>query len=237
MEDRRLIGTIVPSSGIVTETFFHRFAPPQIDVCTGRVHFNQITQQGLSDMLNRVAVAAKDLSFAQPDVIVFSSVLAGAISGMTVANIVEKSTGVPCITGFLAMIRAIRALGIQRPVAISPFPDELDLIFKRKLQQKGIDLEASYRLATEGENGEVSIRALEQISAETVLQAIRRADISRADGLILNTSSIRGLDQISSIEQEVHIPILVGDQVSLWGALREIGDMSNIPSLGRLFEV
>ena len=110
------------------------------------------------------------------DVIVFSSVLAGAISGMTVANIVEKSTGVPCITGFLAMIRAIRALGIQRPVAISPFPDELDLIFKRKLQQNGIDLEASYRLATEGENGEVSIRALtERPEIRLSLRAAGRA--------------------------------------------------------------
>ncbi len=66
------IGIIVPSSGIVTEMVFHRYAPVHIGISTARVKFNYVSFSGLSDMMDLVSVAASDLCCVEPNIIVFS---------------------------------------------------------------------------------------------------------------------------------------------------------------------
>ena len=68
------IGIIVPSSGIVTEMVFHRYAPVHIGISTARVKFNYVSFSGLSDMMDLVSVAASDLCCVEPNIIVFSSI-------------------------------------------------------------------------------------------------------------------------------------------------------------------
>lgn len=80
------IGIIVPSSGIVTEMLFHRYAPPYIGISTARVKFNHISFQGLSDMLELVGGVAADLCCVEPNIIVFSSIMAGAINGKSITT-------------------------------------------------------------------------------------------------------------------------------------------------------
>lgn len=232
---KKQIGIIVPSSGIVTEMLFHRYAPPDIGVSTARVKFNHISFQGLSDMLDMVGGAAADLCCVEPNIIVFSSIMAGAINGRSITNIVEQSSGTPCITGFYAMLEAINKLGIQRPVVVSPHTEELNLLFKRKMLQNGVRLGEIHRLAYPGT--ESSIRMMEQISMEDILASLRNVDLTNADALILNAACTQGIDRLRDLERSFGIPVLQGDQVSLWSALRAIHDTTNIPELGRIFEV
>ena len=229
------IGIIVPSSGIVTEMLFHRYAPPYIGISTARVKFNHISFQELSNMLDMVGGAAADLCCVEPYIIVFSSIMAGAINGKTIANIVEQSSGTPCITGFFAMLEAINALGVKHPVVISPHTEELNLLFKRKMLQNGVRVGGIYRLAHLG--SESSIRMMEQISMEDILESLQNVNLADADALILNAACTKGIDRLKDVERSLGIPILQGDQVSLWSALRAIHDTTNIPELGRIFEV
>lgn len=229
------IGIIVPSSGIVTEMLFHHYAPAYIGVSTARVKFNHISFQGLSDMLNLVGGAAKDLCCVEPNIIVFSSIMAGAINGRAITNIVEQSSGTPCITGFFAMLEAINTLGIKRPAVVSPHTEELNLLFKRKMLQNGVRINQIHHLEHPG--SERSIRMMEQIDMEETLGALKDADLSNADALILNTACTQGIDRLRDVEDQLGIPVLQGDQVSLWSALRAIQDKTNIPELGRIFEV
>lgn len=229
------IGIIVPSSGIVTEMLFHRYAPPNIGISTARVKFNHISFQELSNMLDMVGGAAADLCCVEPNIIVFSSIMAGAINGKTIANIVEQSSGTPCITGFYALLEAISTLGIKRPVVISPHTEELNLLFKRKMLQNGVRVGEIYRLVHPG--NESSIRVMEQISMADILETLRNVNLADADALILNAACTQGIDRLKDVERSLGIPILQGDQVSLWSALRAIHDTTNIPELGRIFEV
>lgn len=235
MSYEKQIGIIVPSSGIVTEMLFHHYAPPHIGVSTARVKFNQISFQGLSDMLDLVGCAAKDLCCVEPNIIVFSSIMAGAINGRAITNIVEQSSGTPCITGFFAMLEAIHALGISHPAVLSPHTEELNLLFKRKMLQNGVRIRQVLRLEHPG--SERNIRMMEQIGMEEILEALKNADLSDADALILNTACTQGIDRLRAVEEHLKIPVLQGDQVSLWSALRTIQDNTNIPELGRIFEV
>lgn len=235
MKYKKQIGIIVPSSGIVTEMLFHRYAPHYIGVSTSRVKFNQITFQGLSDMLNMVGQAAEDLCCVEPNIIVFSSVMAGAINGKAVTNIIEQSTGTPCITGFYAMLEAIQALNICHPTVISPHTDQLNLVFKRKMMQNGVRVQNVYPLVQYSNEG--SIRALEQISMDDILSSLRDVDLTGSDALIVNAACIQGSDSLREAEKDLGIPILQGDQTSLWSALRSVGDHSVIPELGKIFEV
>lgn len=235
MKYEKQIGIIVPSSGIVTEMLFHRYAPRHIGVSTSRVKFNQITFQGLGDMLNMVGQAAEDLCCVEPNIIVFSSVMAGAINGKAVTNIVEQSTGTPCITGFYAMLEAIQALDIRRPTVISPHSDQLNLVFKRKMMQNGVRVQNVYPLVRY--SNEESIRALEQISIDDIFSSLRDVDLTNSDALIVNAACIQGSDSLREMEKDLGIPILQGDQASLWSALRSVDDHSVIPELGKIFEV
>lgn len=229
------IGIIVPSSGIVTEMLFHRYAPSYIGISTARVKFNHISFQGLSDMLDLVGGAAADLCCVEPDIIVFSSIMAGAINGKSITNIVEQSSGTPCITGFYAMLEAINTLGIKHPAVLSPHTEELNLLFKRKMLQNGVRLGEIYRLAHPG--SESSIRMMEQISMEDILESLHNVNLTDADALILNAACTQGIDRLKDLEVSLGIPVLQGDQVSLWSALRAIRDTTDIPELGRIFEV
>ena len=229
------IGIIVPSSGIVTEMLFHRYAPPYIGISTARLKFNHISFQGLSDMLELVGGVAADLCCVEPNIIVFSSIMAGAINGKSITNIVEQSSGTPCITGFYAMLEAIHMLGIKRPAVISPHTEELNLLFKRKMLQNGVRIGNIYQLSHPGI--ESSIRMMEQICMEDILKSLQNVNLADADALILNTACTQGIDRLKDIESSLGIPVLQGDQVSLWSALRAIHDTTNIPNLGRIFEV
>ena len=62
-------------------------------------------------------------------------------------------------------------------------------------------------------------------------------DLSNVDALIINASCVQGMDYIREIEKQFGIQVLQGDQVSLWSALRAVNDQTNIPELGRIFEV
>lgn len=229
------IGIIVPSSGTVTEMVFHRYAPAHIGISTARVKFNHVSFAGLSDMMDLVSVAAADLCCVEPNIIVFSSIMAGAINGKSIANIIEQSSGTPCITGFYALLEAVNALGIQRPVVISPHIEELNLVFKRKMLQNGVRVEEIRRLSRL-EFGS-SIRMMEQINIEDIIDSLRDADLSHADAVILNAACMPGIGQLRELELRLGKPVLQGDQVSLWSALRAIGDTTTIPELGRIFEV
>ena len=198
------IGIIVPSSGIVTEMLFHRYAPSYIGISTARVKFNHISFQGLSDMLDLVGGAAADLCCVEPDIIVFSSIMAGAINGKSITNIVEQSSGTPCITGFYAMLEAINTLGIKHPAVLSPHTEELNLLFKRKMLQNGVRLGEIYRLAHPG--SESSIRMMEQISmvfqnvylfADTIENNIKfgRPDATHAEVVEAARKACCGADQ------------------------------------------
>jgi len=235
MSYERQIGIIVPSSGIVTEMLFHQYAPSYIGVSTARVKFNHINFQGLSDMLNLVGVAAKDLCCVEPNIIVFSSIMAGAINGRAIANIVEQSTGTPCITGFFALLEAIRTLNISNPVVLSPYTEELNLVFKRKMLQNGVRINSVFPLSHPGCGS--SIRMMEQITVEEIQESLQNADLGSADGLILNAACTQGIDELSELERKIGVPILQGDQVSLWSALRAIDDQTCIPNLGKIFEM
>lgn len=235
MNYEKHIGIIVPSSGIMTEMLFHRYAPAHVGISTSRVKFNQISFDGLSDMLNMVGQAAADLCCVEPNIIVFSSIMAGAINGRAITNIVEQATGTPCITGFFAMLEAIEALQITSPIVVSPHTDQLNLVFKRKMMQNGVRVQDFCSL--DRFINEKSIRALEQIGPEDIRNSLENVDLSHADGLIVNAACVQGSDGIRELEQSVGLPVLQGDQVSLWSALRSMGDRSVVPELGRLFEV
>lgn len=235
MKYEKHIGIIVPSSGIVTEMLFHQYAPRGIGVSTVRVKFNQITFQGLSDMLNMVGQAAEDLCCVDPSIIVFSSVMAGAINGKAVTNIVEQTTGIPCITGFYALLEAIEALHIENPTVVSPHPDHLNLVFKRKMLQSGVRVKNICPL--QQYTTEKSIRALEQISMEDILSSLKDVDLTGSDALVVNAACIQSSGSLRDAEKDLGIPILQGDQATLWSALRSVGDGSRIPELGKIFEV
>ena len=229
------IGIIVPSSGIVTEMVFHRYAPVHIGISTARVKFNYVSFSGLSDMMDLVSVAASDLCCVEPNIIVFSSIMAGAINGKSIANIIEQSSGTPCITGFYALLEAVNALGVRRPLVISPHMEELNLVFKRKMLQNGVHV-AEIRRLSRLEFGS-SIRMMEQITVEDIIESMHDADLSHSDAVILNAACMPGIERLRELELRLRKPVLQGDQVSLWSALRAIGDTTRIPELGRIFEV
>lgn len=133
------------------------------------------------------------------------------------------------------MLEAIGTLGIRHPVVISPHTEELNLLFKRKMLQNGVRLGEICRLAHPG--SESSIRMMEQISMEDILESLDNVNLTGADALILNAACTQGIDRLRDLERSCGIPVLQGDQVSLWSALRAIHDTTNISELGQIFEV
>ena len=72
---------------------------------------------------------------------------------------------------------------------------------------------------------------------EDILESLHNVNLTDVDALILNAACTQGIDRLKDLEVSLGIPVLQGDQVSLWSALRAIRDTTDIPELGRIFEV
>ena len=73
-----------------------------------------------------------------------------------------------------------------------------------------------------------------RLEATTAYELARRVDRPEADGIVLACTNWRTMDVIERLEQELGKPVISTTQVTIWAALRMLGETVGIPGYGRL---
>jgi arylmalonate decarboxylase len=244
---RGRIGLLIPSANTVVEPEFARLLPPGISVHGARL---RNARNDLADglgMLAHVERAADELGSARVDVLALACTTASFIRGQDgerelrqriarAAAAASSASGgghapPAVVTTSGAVVAALRALGIDRTVLVTPYLPDVNALEEAFLREHGVAV-----AATAGQPVDDAC-AIADLRPETVYHLARAAvrhAAGQATGIFLSCTNLPTLPIIDALEQDTGLPVVTSNQATAWACLRALGCALPIPGYGRL---
>ena len=236
---QRRIGVLLPPGNVSVEREFSAFAPDSVAVNYNRMSrpVSVSTKDSMLSMLPSLERAARDIAQCAPEVILFACTSASFLEGRgtedEIARRIREFTGIPAITTAMAVVAALRAVGLKRVYMITPYPDEINDEEVAFLSHYGVEVIGydSFRCEV------TSLTAA--IPSEEVAELARRhrAEIAKADGLFISCTQLLTMDQIASLERELGCSVVTSNQAILHAGLTALGVPAQRVGAGRLFQL
>jgi maleate isomerase len=228
----RRIGLLVPSSNTTVEVEFYRALPPHISVHVARLHLTQITPESILGMVADLEAQSRNLASADVDVIVLGATAPSFLKGLgydrEIAQRITASTGKPATTTSTALIEAIRHLKLARIALGSAYDVKVNAIARGFLEANGLTVVDAQGL------GLVDNLVVGRLDETSAYDLARRVDRPDAEGIVLACTNWKTMGVIERLEQELRKPVISTAQVSVWAALRALGERHGISGYGRL---
>lgn len=177
--------------------------------------------------------AARKLVPLKPACIMYPCTSCSFVKGVgydeEISRRIEAATGVPATTTSTAMVRALRALGIEKVAVGAPYLQEVTDTLTKFLEDSGFAVVKVKTLnMTRG-------RDIFRLPYEEVAHLIRETDAPEAEGIFISCTNLRTATIIEDLEREMRKPVVTANQATVWDALRIMG-MSDFPGgVGCLF--
>jgi maleate cis-trans isomerase len=230
--DTRRIGLLVPSSNTTVEPEFYRALPPHVTVHVARLHLTQITPESILGMVADLEAQSRNLASADVDVIVLGATAPSFLKGLgydrEIAQRIEQTTGKRATTTSTALIQAIGHLGLKRIVLGSAYDAKVNAIARAFLEANGATVLDAQGL------GLVDNLVVGRLQDSSAYDLARKIDRPEADGVVLACTNWKTMGAIERLEQELGKPVISTTQVSVWAALRLLGEEQGITGYGRL---
>ncbi|MBI4204499.1 MAG: aspartate/glutamate racemase family protein [Betaproteobacteria bacterium] len=228
----RRIGLLVPSSNTTVEPEFYRALPAHVTLHVARLHLTQITPESILGMVEDLEAQSRNLASADVDVIVLGATAPSFLKGLgydrEIAQRIERSTGKRATTTSTALIEAIGQLGLKRVVLGSAYDEKVNAIARAFLEANGVTVLDARGL------GLVDNLVVGRLEDSSAYELTRRIDRPDADGIVLACTNWKTMGAIERLEQELGKPVISTTQVSVWAALRLLGEEEGIAGYGRL---
>jgi len=229
-QPRARMGLIIPSVNTYSEPQFNHYAPHGLGIHVARARVAGEWKRPLPEMKGEIADAAKLLSDAHPDVIVFHCTDTSMTQGEgKILDIVKDATGIDAMATSRLVLDALQALGMKKVVLLTPYKSNKSVI--DYLNAAGITVVADVALKLEASNfGSVTPQDWARLAKEN--------DRPDADGIFLSCTNTRQIEAIADIEKTLGKPVVNSNQAVLWGAVKrlsaKVGAVKPMPQLGRL---
>jgi maleate isomerase len=228
------VGLIIPSVNTFSEPQFNHFAPEGLGIHIARARVAGEWKRPLPEMKEDIAGAAKLLSDAHPDVIVFhctdTSMTQGLQGEGKILDIVTEATGIGAMATSRLVLEALQTLGMKKVVLLTPYKSNKAII--DYLTAAGIGVVQDVALKLEAKNfGSVTPADWTRLAQEN--------DRPEADGIFLSCTNTTQIEAIADIEQLLGKPVVNSNQAVLWGCMRKLRDkvpVTPMPQLGRLMQ-
>ena len=230
------IGFLVPPGNPTVEPEMSRLAPPNVSV-----HFTRMVAHGEAgahagqEERNRTQIAHLDenvalLAMVKPAVIVLahtaSSYTLGREGEAKLIERLERSSGIPFITAFGSVIRALEHLGARRVALATPYSEEATLRSKAHLEAHGLAVVAWGRLE--------NVKNIYDETAERAHGLARRVDVPQAQAVFLSGVGMPTIATLEKMERDLGKPVVSAAAAMMWNALRVAGIGAPIQGFGRL---
>lgn len=229
---QRRIGLLVPSSNTTVEPEFYRALPPHVTLHVARLHLTQITPESILGMVADLEAQSRALASADVDVIVLGATAPSFLKGLgydrEIAQRIGAASGKRATTTSTALLEAIRHLELERVVLGSAYDAKVNAIARAFLEANGVTVLDAQGL------GLVDNLTVGRLGEDTTYDLARRVDRPDAQGIVLSCTNWRTLGVIERLERELRKPVVSTTQVSIWAALRMIGESAGIPGYGCL---
>ncbi|SPA46663.1 MULTISPECIES: maleate cis-trans isomerase family protein [Cupriavidus] len=228
----RRIGLFVPSSNTTVEPEFYRALPPHVTLHVARLYLTQIATDSIENVVRDIETQARNLSSADVDVLVLGATAPSFLKGLgydrEVTQRIEKASGKRATTTSTALVDALHHMGISRVSLGAAYDDRVNGIAKGFLEASGFEVVHAKGL------GLVDNLVVGRLEASSARDLARDIDRPEAEAIVLACTNWKTMDVLEELEQELGKPVISTTQVSIWAALRMIGETNAIEGYGSL---
>ncbi len=230
------LGFLIPPGNPTVEPEMYRLAPPGVTV-----HFDRMVAQGRTgshegqEERNKSQIAHLDenvalMALVKPDVIVLahtaSSYTLGKEGEAKLVERLERSSGVPFITAFGSVLRALAHLGVRRVALATPYSEEATLKSKAHLEAHGLEVPGWRTLE--------NVQNIYDETPERACELARRADLPAAQAVFMSGVGLPTIGVLEQLERELGKPVFSSAAAMMWNALRTAGFSGSIAGYGSL---
>ena len=233
------IGFLVPPGNPTAEPEMIRLTPPGVTV-----HFTRMVAHGEAgahagqEERNRTQLAHLDetialLAMVKPNVIVMahtaSSYTLGQKAEAELVARMEKLTGIPFLTAFGSVLKALEKLGVKRVALGAPYAHEAMLKGKAYLELHGLQVPGYGVLE--------NVANIYDETPERAYDLGKKIDTPDSQAIFLTGVGMPTLDMLQRLENDLGKPVISSSSAMMWHALRTAGVKTPIEGYGRLLSL
>ncbi|WP_446751716.1 maleate cis-trans isomerase family protein [Vulcanisaeta sp. JCM 16161] len=232
------IGVIIPSSNTTVERELNRaIREPEVTIHSSRIMLREVTLKGLEEMERETERAAMELSTINPDIIAYACTTGSLFKGpnhhIEIKGRIERLTRVRAVATAGAVVDALKRLGANRVLVVTPYIDELNVKEREFLEAHGFKVVDIRGL------GIVDNTVIGSLDPRTAYEAAIKAYnqfSSDFDALFISCTNWRTFEVIGVIERQINKPVISSNSATLWSILKELGIRVKLNyDLGTLF--
>ena len=205
------------------------------------VHFTRMVAYGEAgahagqEERNRTQIAHLDenvalLAMVKPAVIVMahtaSSYTLGREGEARLVERLERSSGIPFITAFGSVIRALAHLGARRVALATPYSAEATQRSKAHLEAHELTVVAAGQLE--------NVRNIYDETPQRAYELVRRVDVPDAQAVFISGVGMPSIEVLERLERELGKPVLSSASAMMWNALRVAKVSTPVAGFGSL---
>lgn len=161
------------------------------------------------------------------------STLEGADAEDDLVEEIQDEVSVPFTTALKAQVAALRELGAEKLLTVTPFPDDRDAETKSYLEERGFDVVAI---------GGIDLpqpKDVRNLSKTTSYQCVKRMAVATTeefDTIYVGCAPFGPMEYIEQMERDTGYPVILSAQAQMWQAFKFGGIDPDMKRFGALFQ-
>jgi maleate isomerase len=216
------IGVVIPYDFALDRELW-RWVPAQVSLHLTRTPYQDIPVSVAQAMAvgdrETVAQCTRELLVVEPAAIAYGCTSGSFIGGLAgeaalVASMVEA--GAPtAVTTSGAVIAAAHALEVKKVAVVTPYDEAVAAKLRAYLNEAGIEVTAYNDIGL--------TERIWTVPYEVTADLARRTAQGGGDAVFLSCTNLLTYDLIASLEQELGVPVITANQVTMWAVLAAAG--------------
>lgn len=229
---RAKIGIIAPTDGKIVHAF-EKYSPEGVIFDCCKMTFPGPTPEGLIYLSNQVEEKAAEFKGkTHYDVILFGCTSGSCIKGYgfdkECIERIERASGVPGLTTSTSVLEAYKALGLNKTVVMTPYPEATNAAEKKFMEDNGLEVTSITGI---GFNRNAPLRDADK---QHLYRNAKKLKLEGAEVFFLSCMGLATMELVEILEEDLDMPVITSHQASLWACLRHAGIKDPLPGLGKL---
>ncbi|MBQ0983646.1 aspartate/glutamate racemase family protein [Streptomyces sp. F63] len=220
---QRGVGVVAPFDFALDRELW-RWAPDQVSLHLTRTPFVPVeVSLDLARLVSEhetLREATHTLRAVSPEVVAYACTSGSFVGGLAgeraMCAAMAQAGEIPALTTSGALLEALAEIGARRIALVTPYTASVTQALEDYLAEGGVTVTDREFLGLTCHIWKVSYRS--------VVEMARRAVTHGADALFISCTNLPTYDAIPQLEAELRMPVLSANQVTMWSALRRIGE-------------